>query len=203
MASFERPTLIVFAGPNGSGKTTLAQAMQQRGWLGDCTHINPDEMARSMFGDWNDLQAVRLAVEEATRMRESHLEARWPMVLETVLSSPDKLAYLARCKNAGYFVRFFFIATDDPEINVQRVRDRVMLGGHDVPEDKVRSRYPKSLAHCTMLLQHLDRCYVLDNSDEGEPPKLMFHTSDGRVTRGDAKPRKWSNDMLKSILARQ
>ena len=59
------PVLIVYAGPNGSGETTMANVMLQHGWPDGCEHINPDNIARDRFGDWNDSGAVLQAVRYA------------------------------------------------------------------------------------------------------------------------------------------
>lgn len=85
---------------------------------------------------------------------------------ETVMSSRDKVEFLRRAKEAGYRVHLYFIATEDPEINVSRVRFRAKNGGHPVPEDKIRERYGKSLALLNEALTHTHRAYLFDNSGE-------------------------------------
>ena len=65
------PVLIVFAGPNGSGKTTMANVMLQHGWLDGCGHMNPDNIARDLFGDWNDSGAVLQAARYAAKARRA------------------------------------------------------------------------------------------------------------------------------------
>ncbi len=49
-----RPVLIVIAGPNGSGKTTITGRILKHEWLENAIYINPDQIAKDMFGDWND-----------------------------------------------------------------------------------------------------------------------------------------------------
>jgi predicted ABC-type ATPase len=61
------------------------------------------------------------------------------------MSHPSKVALLARAQMAGYRTYLYFIATDDPAINISRVRNRVKLGGHAVPEDRIVQRYHRSL----------------------------------------------------------
>ncbi len=68
-------------------------------------------------------------------------------VFETVLSAPDKMDFIRRAGDAGFFIRLFFVGTDDPSINAKRVAMRVMEGGHDVPIPKIIGRYTKSLAY--------------------------------------------------------
>ena len=78
-------------------------------------------------------------------LRQKLLEQRVSFSFETVMSSPDKIALLEKAQQLGYRTCLYYIATDDPAINVARVKARVNLGGHDVPEDKIVSRYARSL----------------------------------------------------------
>jgi predicted ABC-type ATPase len=108
---------------------------------------------------------------------ERLLERRIQFSFETVFSHASKLALMARAQKAGYKVYLYFIATNSPEINVDRVRIRVDSGGHNVPRTKIIDRYGKSLAK---LLPAIELCYhafIFDNSTAfeggtGEP--LMF-----------------------------
>jgi predicted ABC-type ATPase len=100
-------------------------------------YINPDEIARDIFGDWNSNDAVMKAAKYATEQREECLKNKDSFIFETVLSAVDKVAFVKKAKDAGYFIRLFFIATDTPKINASRIASRVMLGGHDVPINKI------------------------------------------------------------------
>lgn len=86
-----------------------------------------------------------------------------------------------RAKECGFFIRFFFIGTDDPEINAAHVARRVMAGGHDVPISKIISRYYRSMANCAFGLTLADRGYVYDNSVNDEELKKLFRTKNGEV----------------------
>ncbi len=66
-----------------------------------------------------------------------------------------------RAKEAGFFIRLFFICTNDPSINAQRVALRVMEGGHDVPIQKIINRYYRSIANCIEAVSIVDRAYFL------------------------------------------
>ena len=78
-------------------------------------------------------------------LRQQLLTQKTSLTLETVMSSPDKVDLLAQAQQFGYRTYLYFIATDDPMINISRVRNRVKQGGHPVPEDKIVSRYHRSL----------------------------------------------------------
>ncbi|MCL2020870.1 MAG: zeta toxin family protein [Betaproteobacteria bacterium] len=178
-----RPSLIVIAGPNGSGKTFLTKKLLQHKWIEGCTYINPDNIARDLYGDWNSLDAVIAAARYAEKERERCLRLCESMAFESVLSTPEKVDFVKRARDEGYFIRLFFVGTDRPSINSARVTQRVMEGGHDVPIPKIISRYPKSIANCAAVASFADRAYVYDNSVDGEIPKLLFRTVNGGIAR--------------------
>lgn len=105
------------------------------------------------------------------------------MAFESVLSAPDKVEFIERAKAKGFFVRVFFVGTDHPSINAARIARRVMEGGHDVPIQKIISRYAKSISNCAVVATFVDRVYVYDNSVEHEEPKLLFRASSGRIMK--------------------
>ena len=176
-----RPTLCVVAGPNGSGKTTTTIQLLNNEWAADSLYINPDNIAQEMFGDWNSPEAVLKAAEKATQMRYECLEQGRDFVFETVFSSPEKLEFLKKAKEAGFFIRFFCVCTSDPSINVARITQRYLNGGHEVPISKVISRYYKSLLNAEEAIAFVDRAYVYDNSIDDQLPRLLYRTIDGEL----------------------
>lgn len=196
-----RPKLIVIAGPNGAGKTTFTNQVLRHDWSEGCVFINPDEIARNDFGDWNSPDAVMKAVVRAKGLREECLKERRSMLIETVFSAPDKLDFIARVKEADYFIRFFFISTDGPHINAARVVRRVMDGGHDVPITKIISRYSRSIANGAIAMAIVDRAYGYDNSVDNREPKKLFRTKDGQIfkTYADLKMHEWGQMMIEEL----
>lgn len=177
------PILLVIAGPNGSGKTTVTVRLRQDGWSEGVEYLNPDEIARDRFGDWNSPDAVLEAARWTTARREDLLARREGIAFETVFSAPDKVDFVERAKDAGYFVRVFFIGTTDPRINAARVAGRVMEGGHSVPIEKIVSRYSRSMANLSAAIRLADRVYVYDNSVEMTDARLCARTHDGRLRK--------------------
>ena len=175
-----RPTLCVVAGPNGSGKTTTTTQLLENEWTADSLYINPDNIAQEIFGDSNSPEAVLKAAEEATRQRYECLEQGRNFVFETVFSSPEKLEFLRKAKEAGFFIRLFYVCTSDPAINVARITQRYMNGGHEVPISKIITRYYKSLANAAKAITFVDRAYIYDNSVDNQLPKLLYRTTDGQ-----------------------
>ena len=176
-----RPTLCVVAGPNGSGKTTTTVQLLNDEWTADSLYINPDNIAQETFGDWNSPEAVIKAAEKATQLRYDCLQQGRDFVFETVFSSTEKLEFLRKAKDAGFFIRFFYVCTSDPAINVARITQRYINGGHEVPISKVISRYYKSLINAEEAISFVDRAYVYDNSVDNQLPRLLFRTTDGQL----------------------
>lgn len=178
-----RPVLIVIAGPNGSGKTSVTTRILNHEWLEDSEYINPDFVARDVFGDWNNRDAVLKAANYCNDWRERCLLERKSLIFETVMSASDKVDYILRAKKLGFFIRLFFVSTESPAINAKRVAERVIKGGHDVPITKIISRYDKSIANCAALAPYVDRLYVYDNSVDDEDARLLFRLSDGDLAK--------------------
>lgn len=178
-----KPVLLVIAGPNGSGKTTVTARLRTDHWSQGVEYLNPDEVARDRFGDWNSPQAVLDAARWVTARREELLARSAGIAFETVFSGPDKLDFVKRAKAEGYFVRIFFIGTADPRINAARVAGRVMQGGHTVPIEKIVGRYGRSLANLFAVTRVADRVYIFDNSVDGVAARLCARTEDGQIRK--------------------
>ncbi|MBA4392261.1 MAG: AAA family ATPase [Desulfobacca sp.] len=196
-----KPRLIVIAGPNGAGKTTFTNQVLRHDWSAGCVFINPDEIAKHEFGDWNSPEAVMKAVARAQDLREECLREKASMLIETVFSAPDKLDFIRKVKEAEFFIRFFFIGTDGPHINAARVTRRVMDGGHDVPIAKIISRYNRSIANSAIAMSIVDRAYAYDNSVDNRDPKKLFRTKNGRLfkTYTDLKLHDWGQMMIEEL----
>ncbi|MES2186868.1 MAG: zeta toxin family protein [Pseudomonadota bacterium] len=100
---------------------------------------------------------------------------------ETVMSSPDKIEFMREAQARGYRTYLYFVATDDPAINIERVKLRVRQGGHGVPEDKIRSRYTRSIGLLDDACAVANRAYIFDNS--GDAHQLIAEMSEGEELR--------------------
>lgn len=175
----KKPTLCIVAGPNGSGKTTTTVQLLENEWTADSVYINPDNIAQEVFGDWNSPNAVLKAAQYASNLRYQCLTEKKNFVFETVFSSDEKIEFIQKAKEEGFFIRFFFVCTEKPSINVMRVTDRYLNGGHEVPISKIISRYYKSLANAAVAISMVDRAYIYDNSVDNQLPKLICRMIDG------------------------
>ena len=182
-ASEHRPVLIVIAGPNGSGKTSITSKILHHEWLEDSEYINPDNVAQDLFGDWNNQDAIVKAANFCNDWREKCLVEHKSHIFETVMSATNKVDYILRAKEAGFFIRLFFVSTESPTINAKRVANRVLNGGHNVPIPKIISRYDKSIANCVILSTIVDRLYIYDNSIEDAEARLLFRLSNGDLVK--------------------
>ena len=183
MGNKRRPTLCIIAGPNGSGKTTTTEQLLSNEWGADSLYINPDNIAQEEFGGWNNTEAILKAAQRATDLRYQCLEKEQNFVFETVFSSPEKLDFLRKAHEAGFFIRLFFVCTTDPKINVLRVAQRYENGGHEVPISKIISRYYKSLENMATAIRFVDRAYIYDNSVENALPQILFRTTEGKIAK--------------------
>ncbi|HTF94821.1 MAG TPA: zeta toxin family protein [Cellvibrio sp.] len=100
----------------------------------------------------------------ADYLRRKLVEQKISFSFETVMSHPDKIEFLKFARTHGFRTYLYFVATEHPDINVERVQIRVASGGHPVPEDKIRKRYQESIILLFAALEQSDRAYVFDNS---------------------------------------
>ena len=149
------PEVMVFAGPNGSGKSTITRMATIVG-----EYINADDIKKTTL--CSDLEAAVKAEE----LREKMIVEKKDFTFETVLSTDRNLNLLKKAKENGYFIRGIYVLTIDPGVNVARVNAREALGGHGVPEDKIRSRYVKAMALIPELVEVCDILHVYGNTNE-------------------------------------
>jgi predicted ABC-type ATPase len=116
--------------------------------------------------------------------------------VETVMSTDEKIDFIARAKDAGYFVRVFFIATIDPRINAARVAGRVLAGGHTVPIEKIVTRHVRAVANLAPAIALADRVYIYDNSVDGVEAMLYARTQDGLLRKIYGELPEWIADAV-------
>ena len=110
-------------------------------------------------------------------IRHKLLEAQLSFTFETVMSSDDKIAFMLKARESGYRTYLYFVATEDPDININRVRNRVAAGGHPVPTEKIVQRYGRCLSLLPVAIAASDRAYIFDNS--GADLVLLAEVTDG------------------------
>jgi predicted ABC-type ATPase len=179
----KKPVMCIVAGPNGSGKTTTTEQLLKNEWGADSLYINPDNIAKDIYGDWNLTEAVLKAAQKATEQRYECLKKGTDFVFETVFSSAEKMDFIQKAKDAGFFIRIFYVCTESPLININRIAQRYLNGGHEVPISKTISRYYSSLKNISRAIKIADRVYLYDNSVENAAPRLILRTVDGIIAK--------------------
>lgn len=182
------PEIRVFAGPNGSGKSTFTTPE----WIVP-PYINADEIQVRKHCD------MMAAAIEASQLREDAISEGRSFTFETVMSKERNLLLLEKAKRAGYFIKGYYILTQSPAINIARVQVRVHSGGHDVPTDKIISRYYESLALLPRLYDACDILHVYDNSEYNAPYRLIRKHKQSTTFYPNEY---WSEQKLRHLIAK-
>jgi predicted ABC-type ATPase len=157
------------AGPNGSGKTTLVLNL-----FPEVLRINPDEIALRLRGSGRKIaEPDWVAMQLADRRRHRLFAERKSFLTESVFSHPSKLDLMREARNCGFEVWFVFVCLEDPLLNVRRVAQRAVSGGHNVPTDRIIQRYHRSLKLASQATSIADRSWFYDNSSDRTPHRLI------------------------------
>jgi predicted ABC-type ATPase len=159
-----RPVLYVLAGVDGAGKSSIGGHLLQRAGT---TWFNPDAFARELRAatGCGQAEANALAWAESMRRLDEAVARRQSYAFETTLGGrtvAGKILAAAR----SHDVMMWFCGLATPDLHIRRVRARVAAGGHDIPEARIRERYPKALVNLIALMPRLSRLRVYDNSVE-------------------------------------
>ena len=154
------PTLYVVAGPNGCGKSTLTRTTL----FGAIDVIDPDAIFRDLVAD-HPGQAAR----EALRRRRVAVRTGRTHLVETTLSGSGILHHMETARQKGYRVVLHYVSLDTVEQALDRIRNRVALGGHDIPETDVRRRFMRSHANLPVAVVRADEVFLYDNVDPDRP----------------------------------
>ena len=167
-------TIIIIAGPNGAGKTTFAREFLPN--EADCpTFVNADLIAEGL----NPLQPEREAVAAGRMMLEMirrYVSEGRSFAFETTLSGRTYASMIPRWQGQGYRVRLYFLRLPSPEVATARVRQRVLTGGHNIPEEVIRRRFNAGWLNFESLYQGLvDEWKIYDGT--GPAPVEMARSS--------------------------
>ncbi|MCU0427763.1 MAG: zeta toxin family protein [Candidatus Kapabacteria bacterium] len=162
--NLQKPLLVLVGGANGSGKTTLARQIAE---LNNLPFVNADETARNI-NPHNvheaRFQAGREVLQEVERLREQ----KTSFVYESTLAGLSLRKILERFKSDGYEISLVYVYLDSAEICIERIKSRVAMGGHFVPDDEVRRRYDRSKQNFLNVYKPLaDRWHLYRNPIEG------------------------------------
>jgi len=182
------PQIIIIAGPNGAGKSTLAPFLL-RDKLGLMEYVNADTIALGLSA----FQPEKVAIESGRVMlKRLHdlAQQRMSFAFESTLASRSYAPWISRLCHQGYNFHLLFLWLLSPDLAVQRVRERVRLGGHDVPEEVIRRRYRQGVRNFFRLYQRLTETWgVYENSVSSAP--LMLATGTRETISAIEQPDLW------------
>jgi predicted ABC-type ATPase len=158
------PRLLLFVGPNGSGKSTITTRAMAHYGIPPEQYINADEITK-ILTDGTQTEREHVAFRQARKLRQEFRERGESFAFETVFSHPSTLMDIQECRKAGFEIVVLFVTTQSVEINIARVAGRFQAGGHDVPIDKIRSRYERVMNLIPRIVEEADRGVVFDNSE--------------------------------------
>jgi len=188
--------LWLLAGGNGAGKSTFYRTQLEP--LG-MPFVNADILARQLYPDdpeQHSYQAAGIAEE----IRSQLIKDGRSFCFETVFSHPSKIDFIAQAKTMGYEIVLVFIHLNSLALNNARVTQRVSEGGHNVPEEKVNARIPRTLANITKSLPLCDHVYLLDNSRSDNPFRRVAEIHDGKTEIQQSPIPEWAIMMMSDYL---
>ena len=183
------PVLYVLAGVNGAGKSSIGESeFRSQG----SPVFNPDTIAQQIRLLHPDI-SLTLANAHAWQIGKSLLEQAIAggrdYRFETTLGGRTIAQLLEKAARSGHRLRIWFCGLASPELHLRRVQSRVALGGHDIPEDKIRERWNRSRENLVRLLPLIDHLRIYDNSADADPaeglkpePVLLLEMKRGTIT---------------------
>lgn len=190
-----KPWLWLLAGPNGAGKSTHAPELRAR--VEEI--VGPDEVAYRVARDAPQSAAFR-AGRIALRRRNELLQERRSFAIETTISGHGHLPVIKRTKQDGWGIGVVYIGLSTADLAIERVRQRVRQGGHDVPPEDVRRRYERSLQNLADVCDIADRLIVFDNSSARLPMRRVLELNHGRVLFAQRRIPRWLGTTLRGKL---
>jgi predicted ABC-type ATPase len=167
--------LDLVVGPNGAGKSTFVELVLAERRPG-VPFVNADVIAAERWPD-DPVAHGHDAALASDQIREALLARGEPFIAETVASHPSKVELVRRAREAGYHVHLIVVAVPE-EYSVARVVQRVAAGGHDVPEDKIRTRWHRLWDNVVAMIELASSAEVFDNTGEGPRTIATFVAGD-------------------------
>ena len=179
MNNADPPKLIAVAGANGSGKSTLAPFLL-RDTFGVSEYVNADTLALGLSA-FNPEGAAFAAGRVMLQRMHSLAERRESFAFESILASRSYAQWISGLQQCGYDFHLLYLWLSSPNLAVERVKERVRLGGHDVSENVIRRRYHKGVRNFFELYKALAATWVIyDNSISGRPMLIAKGTEENR-----------------------
>lgn len=153
---------ILIAGVNGAGKSTLFYSLDE---LNDMPKINTDDIIKEI-GKWDNFSDVLKAGKIAVERINQYIEAGITFNQETTLCGKSVIRNIRKAKNEGYYIEIHYVGVDTVEIAKERVRYRVLNGGHGIPEKDIERRYVETFQNLKEIFKDCDLMAFYDNTVE-------------------------------------
>lgn len=175
-------------------------------------YFNPDEAARRLIEANPGLEQVKAnaaAWRQGRRLLERAIAERLDFAFETTLGGATMTRLLSDAAATGFEVRVFYVGLAALDMHLDRVRQRVVGGGHDIPEADIRRRWRHSRMNLIKVLPSLTELRVYDNSTVGDPaagdapaPALVLHVAGGDILGPDdlSKTPAWAKPIVAAAL---
>lgn len=184
------PFIWVLAGTNGAGTSSIGGAIIRA--QGE-NYFNPDEAARKLRQAAPSLSLATAngqAWHEGKRLLEKAISEKLDFAFETTLGGSTITALLQQAIALGFSVKIWYAGLASADLHLERVKARVIHGGHDIPEATIRARYDQSRLNLIDLIPGLDELRVYDNSEDADPmggtpprPRLLLHMAQGSIVQ--------------------
>ncbi|MGH2346541.1 MAG: AAA family ATPase [Chloroflexota bacterium] len=194
MSPKEQPRLTVIAGPNGSGKSTLTRALLASVRV---PILDPDAIARELL-PMAPAQVQVAAGRLVLRRQRAYVVAGTSFAFETTLSGHTAVRLMAAARQRGFSIQLLYVCTENADINVGRIAERLLQGGHPVPEPDIRRRYIGSLRNLLPAIRLSDTAILFDNT--GEAPELVLSINTGLVVEQAKLLPRWLTTALGAFL---
>jgi predicted ABC-type ATPase len=158
------PNLYIISGCNGAGKTTASFTVLPE-MLNCREFVNADEIARGI-SPFNPESVAIQAGKIMLRRIDELLYQKVDFAIETTLTTKSYINTIQNAKDKGYQVTLLFFWLSDVELAIERVKTRVLEGGHNIPEEVIRRRYAKGIENLKLFIAEVDFWFVLNNSKE-------------------------------------
>jgi predicted ABC-type ATPase len=166
----------IIAGPNGAGKTTVATKILKNLGVEGLQKLNADDRTlelRVLYPEKSQNELNLLAAQQIDAEVLANIRAGESFFVETVLSSPKYREAVTEAKKQGYMIGLIYVSLHPPELSPERIKLRVIKGGHDVDEAKAIARYHRSHEQLRWFAKQATTFVALDNSDPTGKPVLI------------------------------
>lgn len=182
----------LFAGINGAGKSTLFSTVPED--IKNTFRINTDEVVKK-FGNWrNEIDQIK-AAKIAVKLRKGYIEKGVSFNEETTLTGKTILNLIDKLRDKNYKLHLFYVGVDSVEIAKERIRSRVLKGGHDIPDEVVEKRYTESLQNLSKVLNKFDNVVIYDNTKKY---RMILKIVNKKIIKKSQNLPKWAENIIKN-----